>query len=271
MSDAAAAPLVLVHGPENGVAEIVLNRPDKMNAITADLIRAMVAAAEGLFADPRLRVVVLRGEGRAFCAGLDKGNFGKMAQTGKGSMGAEVMTRSHGRSNLFQYASLVWRETPVPVIAALHGVAFGGGLQIALGADVRIAAPGTRLSVMEMKWGLIPDMGGMTLMKRLMRGDEIRRLIYTAEIVEAEEARALGLVTEVAEDPVARARALAAEIAGRSPSAMRAAKELINLSEEADDATILLEESRLQTGLIGGAHQIEAVMAGMENRPARFA
>lgn len=217
-------PLVLVSGPEAGVAEIALNRPEKMNAITVDLLRELAAAAQALFADPALRAVVLRGEGRAFCAGLDKSGFAKMVETGAGSLGADVMARTHGPSNLFQHASLMWRNARVPVIAALHGVCLGGGLQIALGADIRIAAPGTKLSVLEMKWGLIPDMGGMTLLRHLVRGDVARRLIYTAEMLEAEAAREIGLVTEIAEDPLARARALAAEIAARSPAAMRSAK-----------------------------------------------
>jgi len=157
------------------------------------------------------------------------------------------------------------------VIAALHGACLGGGLQIALGADIRIAAPGTNLSIMEMKWGLVPDMSGMVTLPALMRGDVMRRMIYTAEVVEAEEAMALGLVTEVAQDPLARARALAADIAGRSPSAMRAAKALANLvAGGADEAAVLLAESRLQTGLIGAEDQMETVMAQIEGRPAVY-
>jgi enoyl-CoA hydratase/carnithine racemase len=165
----------------------------------------------------------------------------------------------------------MWRDLPVPVIAALHGACLGGGLQIALGADIRIAAPGTKLSIMEMKWGLVPDMSGMVTLPALMRGDVMRRMIYTAEVVEAEEAMALGLVTEVAQDPLARARALAADIAGRSPSAMRAAKALANLvAGGADEAAVLLAESRLQTGLIGAKDQMETVMAQIEGRPAVY-
>ena len=266
------APLVrLEDGPVPGVVEIVLNRPDRMNAINVDLVHALIAAGEEAFARPGLRAVILRGEGRAFCAGLDRSGFEKMMKTGAGSMGADIMERTHGIANPFQQVCRIWYDAPVPVIAAIHGHCLGGGLQIAIGADVRIAAPGTKLSIMELKWGLVPDMGGMPSFARLLRPDVLRRLVFTAEVIEAEAAQPLGLVTEIAEDPLARARALAEEITGRSPSAIRAAKELILLTEHADDAEVLLAESRLQKGLIGGSDQVEAVMAGMQNRPARFA
>ncbi|MFT6772978.1 MAG: enoyl-CoA hydratase/carnithine racemase [Paracoccaceae bacterium] len=256
---------------EEGVADIQLNRPEKMNAITVDLLREMADVAAAVAADPSVRVAVLHGAGRAFCAGLDKGNFAKMVQSGKGSLGGDIMERSHGPANLFQHAGMMWRDLPVPVIAAVHGACLGGGLQIALGADIRIAAPGTKISVMEMKWGLVPDMGGMVTMLPLVRGDVLRRLIYTAEVIEADEACALGLMTEVAEDPLARARALAQGIAGRSPSAMRAAKELCNLAlSGASEAEVLLAESRLQQGVIGGKDQIETVMAQLEGRAAVY-
>ncbi|MGG7565886.1 crotonase/enoyl-CoA hydratase family protein [Rhodovulum sp. DZ06] len=258
---------------ENGIAEIRLNRADKMNAITTELIEAMAEAAAAVAADPSVRVVILSGEGRAFCAGLDKGNFSKMVQGGPDSVGGgDIMDRTHGASNLFQHAGMMWRDLPVPVIAALHGVCLGGGLQIALGADIRIAAPGTKLSVMEMKWGLVPDMSGMVTLRHLVRGDVLRRLVYTAEVLEAEAAQQLGLVTEVAEDPLARARALAADIAGRSPSAMRSAKALLNIAEgDATEDEVLLAESRLQKDLIGAPDQIETVMAQLQGRPAKYA
>ncbi len=250
------------------VAEVALNRPDRMNAITADLIEAMDAAAQAIAADPSVRAVVLRGEGRAFCAGLDKDNFAAMMQGG--GLG-DLTRRTHGAANLFQHAAMMWRRLPVPVVAALHGVALGGGLQIALGADIRIAAPDLRMSVLEMKWGLVPDMGGVALMRRLMRGDVIRRMTYTAEMIDAQAALTHGLVTEIAEDPLARARALAAEIAGRSPAAIRAAKRLLNLAEEGDEAAILMAESEIQSEVIGKPEQIECVMAGIANRPPKFA
>jgi enoyl-CoA hydratase/carnithine racemase len=262
-------PLVLT-AREGGVAEVALNRPDRLNAITAELIEAMAEAAAAIAADEAVRAVVLRGEGRAFCAGLDKANFAAMVKSGRGSMGDAVMTRSHGDANLFQHAALMWRDLPVPVIAAVHGHCLGGGLQIAAGADMRVAAPDARLSVMEMKWGLIPDMGGMVLFPRLVRADVLRRLIWTAEILDGEAAVRAGLATETAADPLARAREIAREIARKSPSAVRAAKKLANLADHAPRAEVLLAESRLQSELIGGAHQIEAAMAGIEGRAPVF-
>lgn len=264
-------PLVLVSGPENGVAEIALNRPDKMNAIVWDMVREMIDAAKTLGADPATRAIVLRGEGRAFCAGLDKSSFGKMVETGQSSSsGADLLARNHGIANLPQYAGLVWRECPVPVIAALQGVCIGGGLQIAMGADIRIASPDCRLSILEMKWGLVPDMSGMVTFPRSIRGDVLRRLIYTNEMLSGEPAQQAGLVTEIAEDPLARARALAAEIASKSPSAMRSVKALINAAEENDPAEVLLDESRRQIEAIGSPDQIETVMAALEGRPANY-
>ncbi len=252
------------------VAEIALNRPDKMNAITADLIRAMDAAAQKAAGNPDVRAVVLRGEGRAFCAGLDKENFAAMMGGGSGDVTGDLRARTHGDANLFQHAAMMWRALPVPVIAAMHGVALGGGLQIALGADIRIAGPDLRISVMEMKWGLVPDMGGIALLRRLAPGDAIRKLTYTAGIIGAEEALRLGLVTEIAEDPLARARELAAEIAAKSPAAMRAAKTLLNVAEEEGEAKILQAESDIQAEVIGRPEQVETVKAQLEGRPANY-
>lgn len=264
-------PLVIVTPPEDGVAEAVLNRPDKLNAITPELMRAIADAQDELAAQEGLRAVVLRGEGRAFCAGLDKSGFGRMVETGAGSLGMNIMERTHGPANLAQNCCWGWRRLGVPVIAALQGFALGGGFQIALGADIRIAAPGTRFSVMETKWGLVPDMGGMAVMRHLARGDVIRRLTYTAEVFETDAAHDYGFVTEIAEDPLARARELAREIAGKSPAAIRAAKELLNLAEEEPGAeAAMLAESRLQKGLIGQPEQIEAVKAGVEGRAPKF-
>ncbi|SET59241.1 crotonase/enoyl-CoA hydratase family protein [Oceanicella actignis] len=250
------------------VAEIILNRPERMNAITPELITGMEAALERACADAQVRAVVLRGEGRAFCAGLDKSNFARMAQPGAGL--GDLTVRDRGDANLFQHAAMMWRRAPIPVIAAMHGVALGGGLQIALGADMRVAAPDLRVSVMEMKWGIVPDMGGMALMRRLARGDVIRRLTYTAEMIDAAKALEFGLVTEIADDPLARARQLAATVAAQSPAAIRAAKRLLNLVEEDREAEILMAESRIQMEIIGGPEQLECVRAGLEGRPPRF-
>jgi len=252
---------------EAGVAQVRLNRPEKMNAVDFAMIDAVIATAERLAAEPGLRAVVLAGEGRAFCAGLDVANFAALAV---GDPEALILPRSHGAANRFQQFSLCWRALPVPVIAALQGVAFGAGLQLAAGADMRIAAPSTRLSIMEMKWGLVPDMGGMVTLPELLRPDALRRLTYTAEEIPAEEALRLGLVSELAEDPLARAQALAQAIAGRSPSAIRAAKRLVTAAYTKPEAEVLLAESREQAALIGKPEQMEVLAANMAGRAPNF-
>lgn len=165
---------------------------------------------------------------------------------------------------------MIWARLEVPVIAALHGVCFGAGMQLALGADIRIAHPDTRLAVMEMKWGIVPDMGGMVLLPRLVRTDVLRRLTYTAEQIAAPQAENWGLVTELSETPLERAMELATVIAGKSPSAIKAAKALIAVAETADDATVLDAESRAQSDLIGKPHQMEVIAAEFGKRPAVF-
>ena len=248
------------------VATVTLTRPEKMNALDDEMMRAIVEAGQQV-AESNARAVVLSGEGRAFCAGLDLESFAKM-----GKLDAEdwLMPRTHEDANLVQEVALVWRRVEVPVIAALNGVAFGGGLQLALGADIRIAHPETKLSVMEMKWGLIPDMGGMALLPGLLRSDVLRQLIYTAEPVGAEQAERWGLVTSLSDDPVASAMEMAEGIAGRSPSAIRSAKRLIELAESAPRAEVLLAESRENAALIGKPDQMEVIAAQMQKRPPVF-
>lgn len=251
---------------KDGVARVTLNRPDKMNALDADMFDAIIAAGDRLRTMPGLRAVILSGEGRAFCAGLDTASFGKV-----GGDAQAIMERTHGNANAFQEVALTWRKCPVPVIAAIHGVCFGGGLQIASGADIRVVHPDTRLAIMEMRWGLVPDMGGYALWRGLVRGDELRELVYTNREFTGTQAQSLGLATFVAEDPVTRAEAIAAEIANRNPEAIRAAKRLFAVMEDEDEDAILLAESREQAGIIRRPNQIEAVMAGMAKRAPVFA
>lgn len=254
---------------ENHVARVTLTRAEKKNALDPAMIEAIIEAGETLIGRTDVRAVVLMGEGDAFCAGLDVMSFAMLAGQDPEEL---VMPRSHGDSNSYQQVCMVWQKVPVPVIAALKGVCLGGGLQIALGADIRIAAPGTRLSIMEMKWGLVPDMGGMVILPRLLRSDVLRKLTYTNAMIEAEEAETLGLVTELAEDPEAAALALAEEIAGKSPTAMRTAKALIGYAEQnmGDAGAVLLEESRAQAGLIGKPHMMEMIAANMQKRAPVF-
>jgi len=249
------------------IATVRLNRPDKLNALDVALIEDLVGAAEELKQARDVRVVVLTGAGPSFCAGLDTAAMPEIARLAQET---GFMTRTHGRSNLFQAAAMVWTELPQPVIAAVQGHAFGGGFQIMLGADIRIAAPDTRFSVMEARWGLVPDMGGMVLMPRLARSDIIRRLTYTAEVFDGAAAQGWGFATELAEDPLARATALAGEIANRSPDAVRAAKRLISATALMPPEEALLAESAAQEALVGQPNQLEAVMAGIAKRAPKF-
>jgi enoyl-CoA hydratase/carnithine racemase len=252
------------------VAEVTLNRPDKLNALDDAMFTALASAAADLGGRREVRAVMLSGSGRAFCAGIDLAKLGADADGGTGGAGS-LEDRTHGIANLFQQAAWAWRELPVPVIAGIHGVAFGGGLQIALGADIRIVAPDARLAVMEARWGLVPDMGGIALLRGLVRDDVARELTYTARQVSGTEAVALGLATRTADDPRAAALELAAQIAAGSPRALRAAKRLFAVSRDAGAAAILLAESREQQGLLTGPDIPEMLAAHAEGRPPRFA
>jgi enoyl-CoA hydratase/carnithine racemase len=253
-----------------GVAEVTLNRPDKLNAVDPAMFEAVIAAGERLGQTASLRAVVLAGAGKGFCAGLDRASFEAMAGGGAGQRFHDIVARTHGIANAWQQAVYVWRTLPVPVIAAIHGVALGAGFQIALGADMRYVTPDARLAILEIKWGLVPDMTGIALMRELARSDVIRELAMTGRIFSGADALTYGFATALHADPLAAARSTAREIAARSPEAVRAAKRLLNMAGDADAAAILLAESKEQA-LIGSPNQIEAVRAGMEGRAARFA
>lgn len=249
-----------------GVAEVALNRPGKMNALDPAMFDALLDALEQLQAQPGLRAVVLHGEGRAFCAGLDMDSMAGIAQGHQTADMTDLAARTHGMANRFQQICWGWRALAVPVIAAVHGVAYGGGLQLAMGADMRLITPDARMSIMEIKWGLVPDMAGCALLAPLVRGDHLRELVYTGRIVEGTEAVDLGLATRICTDPLQEARALARQIAGSSPDAIRAAKRLMHLTETASPADILLAEAREQQALLGCPNQAEAVRAGLGKR-----
>jgi len=261
---------------QGGVADVRLVRADKMNALDNAMFGALIEAGERLKGEAGVRAVVISGEGRAFCAGLDMGNFQSMASGertggGKGSAGPLLTPdRTPGGSNRAQHACMVWREIPVPVVAAVHGVAFGGGLQLALGADLRFVTADARMSVMEIKWGLVPDMAGMVLTRGLVRDDVMRELTWSGRMFNGEEAVQLGFATRVCADPRAEALAFARDVAGKSPDAIRAGKRLLNLMGRADQHEILLEESREQAALIGSPNQVEAVMANLQKREPAF-
>ncbi len=251
---------------DQGVAHVRLTRADQRNALDAAMVAALLDAGGALFDQPGLRCVVLSGEGSSFCAGLDRATIeGALAD-----QGLNLAERSHGNANRFQQLALQWRKLPVPVIAAVQGGCIGGGLQIAGGADIRIVAPDARLAVMEMRWGLVPDMGGFALWRGLVREDVLRALTYTNREFSGEEALALGFATELAADPLARALALADEIATRSPTAIRAAKALFARAWDAPLGEILQEESYAQQRLLGSRNQVEAVRSQMERSPPLF-
>ena len=259
---------------EDGVADVRLNRADKMNALDPAMFDALIATGEQLREIPDLRAVVLSGEGRAFCAGLDMESMAGMLGNGEGGdpgiRPGRLAARAHGISNRPQYACMVWRELPVPVFAAVHGVAFGGGLQVALGADVRFVTADTKLSIMEIKWGLVPDMAGMVLTRWLVRADVLRELVYTGRVLTGVEACELGLATRVVEDPRTAALEAARQVAQKNPHAIRAAKRLMEVVEGGDNAAILMAESVEQDKLVGSPNQREAVRANLEKRAPRF-
>jgi enoyl-CoA hydratase/carnithine racemase len=248
------------------VALVTLARPDKHNALDVAMFEGIAAACDRLAEERGVRAVVLHGEGPSFCSGLD---LASVMSAGEGLEGLIERLREDP-PNWFQRVAYGWTRVPVPVIAAVHGACFGGGLQIALGADIRIAAPDARLSVMEMKWGLIPDMSITRTLPRLVRIDVAKDLTYTGRVLSASEAAQLGLVTWVAGDPLAAARSLAAEIATRSPDAVRAAKRLFEESWTGPPEQTLALEAELQRGLIGTPNQLAAVTAGFTKEPAEF-
>lgn len=257
---------------ENHVASVTLNRPDKHNALSVDMFEAIIEVGEQLRDNKDVRAVVLSGAGPSFCAGLD---FGEMQSLiADQSVAAETLGRLFKRDedpdNVAQRVSYIWQKMDIPVIAALHGVVYGGGLQIALGADIRVAASAAKYSVMEVRYGLVPDMGITQLLPDLMPKDTALELTLTGRVIDSEEAKTLGLITLIDDNPLARAEALAKEIAGKSPTATRAIKQLYRQSWRADPTTGLALEEKLQRELIGSKNQIEAVMASMQKRAANY-
>jgi len=248
---------------ENGIATVTLTRPEKMNALNQDLFEALIATGEAIKADNSVKVVILHGAGKAFCAGLDMDLMKAVSNT-------DLNERTHGISNSFQQVAWIWHELPVPVIAAVHGTCFGGGLQVMTGADIRYIHPDTKLSIMEMKWGIVPDMAGTQLWSTYVREDIIRELTYTARVFTGLEAGEYGFATRVCDDPLAAAQATAEQIANKNPDAIRAAKRLINNQRQPDLAAGLLAESVEQTALMNTPNQLEAVTANFEKRAPKF-
>jgi enoyl-CoA hydratase/carnithine racemase len=260
----------------DGVADVRMVRADKRNALDGKMFAALAAAGERLKTEPGLRAVVLSGEGGSFCAGLDFGSFQAMSSGDRpapsdGEAPSNPGAMQEGRiTHLGQQVAWAWQEVPVPVIAAVHGHALGGGIQIALGADIRIVHPDTQLSVREVHWGLVPDMTGTLMLSQLVRADVAKELVFTARVFDGREAFTLGLATRLSDTPHDDALALAHEIAGRSPDAVRGAKALINGLLHTQAESQFAEERRVIGSLIGGPNQVEAVMSNFEKRPAKF-
>lgn len=251
---------------ENGIADVRLNRPEKHNGLSTAMFEQITAAGEALKTDKSVRVVVISGNGPSFCSGLDVGG----SAIAPGAIAEKMKPVPGSAANFFQKPAWVWKELEIPVIAAIHGATFGGGLQIALAADIRIAHPETRLSVMEVQLGLIPDMTGSVTLLELLPMDIAKELALTGRKVSGIEAQALGLVTRVADDPLAEAMALAKEIVGRNPNATRSIKLMLEANVLAKPAEALAREAELQLKIIGSKNHMEAMMARMQKRDAKF-
>ena len=272
-SDPESDPARVAVSIESGVADVRLNRPEKLNALDPAMFDALVEAAERVGTDPSVRAVVLSGEGRGFCAGLDFSSFQAMAGSDQQpEADARPLGRTErGGANRGQMAAFAWTEMAVPVIAAIHGVALGGGLQVALGADIRIVAPDARLSVLEIRWGLSPDMTGTAMLPRLVGLDVAKELTWTGRMVSGEEAVAIGLATRVSDDPRTEALALARDLAGSNPYAIRGTKRLLNQSGLVSQEQQFRDEYATIASLIGTPNQVEAVAAYFEKRAPVFA
>jgi len=259
---------------DGGVAHVLLNRPEKKNALDGDMFEGLRAAARAIAEDRSVRAVVLSGAGDSFCSGIDLSNFSDMASGGLNaeseSVQAAVANKSAEGANSAQQLAWQWQELPVPVIAAVTGVAYGGGLHIALGADIRIVAPDARIAFVEISWGLVPDLSGTQALRRLVPLDLAKKLIFTGETISGEQAVALHIGTELSDRPLETAFALARKIAQQSPEAIRAAKKLLNTSGLVPLAEGLANEMAASSKLMGSKNQIEAVMSKLQKRPANF-
>jgi enoyl-CoA hydratase/carnithine racemase len=262
---------------EGGIADVRLDRADKRNALDPAMFDAIARAGKDLVSNKEIRAVVLSGSGASFCAGLDFASFQSMANGGssnsdsKSNSGENAGAMQPGAiTHLAQQICWVWQEVPVPVIAAIQGHALGGGMQLALGADIRIAHPDTQFAMREVHWGLIPDMTGTLMLSRLVRDDVAKDLVFSARVISGTEAHQLGVVTRLTDSPLEVAMQIASEIAQRSPDAVRGAKALINRLSNAGAAEHFAEERKIIYSLIGKPNQVEAVMSNFEKRPASF-
>lgn len=252
------------------VAEVALNRPAKMNAVDMDMFKAIGEAGDSLKGRKDVRAVVLCGNGDNFCAGIDTNVFGEMIAR-IDDLRVQMMNPPEGElANFFQKPCFVWQELGVPVVAALQGAVYGAGAQIALGADFRIAGPDLKFSIMESKWGLIPDMGITQNLPKLLRADQAKELMMTARVLDPDQAHSMGLVTRLADDPLAAAHEFATELASRSPEVLRDVKRLVEESWNAAIGEGMKLEAELQAKIIASPNQIESVMANVQKRKPNY-
>ena len=263
----------------DGIADVRLDRADKRNALDPAMFDAIAKAGRDLVTNREIRAVVLSGNGNSFCAGLDFGSFQSMADSEKNGQKNSSSENSGENAGAMQPGAIthmaqqicwVWQEVPVPVVAALQGHALGGGMQLALGADIRVAHAETQFSMREVHWGLIPDMTGTLMLSRLVRDDVAKDLVFSARVILGTEAHQIGVVTRLSDKPLETAMQIAREIVDRSPDAVRGAKALINRLSNAGAAEHFAEERRIIYSLIGKPNQVEAVMSNFEKRPAKF-
>jgi enoyl-CoA hydratase/carnithine racemase len=260
---------------ENHIAHVRLNRPDAHNAIDGPIMEGLLDFARRMIEAPgEVRVIVLSGNGKSFCAGLDMSAFAEMMSGDLDGERADVAEAlkdiSAGGANRAQQVAWLWQEVPVPVIAAVTGAALGGGLNLALGADIRIVHPAAKLGFVEISFGLLPDMSASQSLRRLVSLDRMKELVLTGRKFSGEDALRYGLATELSETPVEDALTMAAQIAARNPEAVRAAKQVLNHSALVDVATGLAEEASAMQGLLGTANQLEAISAQFEGRAPVF-
>lgn len=252
---------------EGQVAAVMLDRADKYNALDMRMFEALGEAADKLAGDSSIRAIVLHGAGDNFCAGIDT----SVLSDADANLDASLMEPiAPSAANLFQRAAYAWRELPIPVICALQGITFGGGLQIALGADLRLSSTDASFSIMETKWGLIPDMAISTTLRNIVAADRVKELAWSARTFGAAEALEFGIVTAIHDDPLAAATAMAEEIAAKSPDAIRGIKRLVNEAWHLSEAEALALEARLQLAIMASPNQVEAVTAVLQGRTPKF-
>ena len=240
---------------ENNIAFVTLNRAEKRNALDMAMFKAVDKISRHLKQNRKIRAVIVQANGEDFCSGLDI----KSVLSTKSSALTLLAKWLPGQANLAQRVSYNWRKIPVPVIMVIQGRCWGGGLQIALGGDFRFATTDASFSIMEGKWGLIPDMGANLALRELVAKDVALKLTMTAEVISAATALGYGLITGVSDEPLRQAKQLVAQITERSPDAVAAVKKLYQQNWFKAEWLMLAKESYYQVKILIGTNQNRAV------------